>query len=65
MNITPVNPLSLQTKYAALSKYAQRFLKSQAKSTSFALERFLGETEPKLITENEEKLKKNRIQTNR
>ena len=55
MNITPVNALKLQT--GTLSNYAQRFMKSQAKSTSFALERFFLDTEPELISQNEQKLK--------
>ena len=57
MKITPVNTIKLPTECRTLSKYAQRFLKSQVKSTSFALERFLGETNSELITQNEQKLK--------
>ena len=57
MNITPVNALKLQTSYGTLSRYAQRFMKSQVKSTSFALERFFLEAEPELISQNEQRLK--------
>ena len=57
MNIKPVNTLILQRKCGILSNYAQRYMKSQIKSTSFALERFFTETDTKVLAQDEQKLK--------
>ena len=56
MNIKPINTL-LQTRSGILSNYAQRYIKPQVKSTSYAFERFFTETDSNLISQNEQKLK--------
>lgn len=55
--ITPINTAKQPLKSNLLSNYGQRFIKSQIKIISFALERFFLEFNPELISKNEQKLK--------
>ena len=57
INITPINSLNLSRNYGTLSNYAQRFIKSQIRMTTYALDRFFAEIDLKIIPNNEQKLK--------
>ena len=52
--MNPINPIKLQTSSGTLSNYAQRYVKSQIKSTSFALERFFKESDSKFASHEQE-----------
>ena len=55
--ITPVDTLKFRTQYDTLSNYAQRYIKSQIKGISFALEKFFQEFDSERILKNEQLLK--------